>query len=337
MDNFSPVIADLRGLVVETDEIELLKHEKLGGICLFARNFENPDQLIKLCDDIRHHASNELLICVDQEGGRIQRFLNGFTKLPSAQLIGQIFDVKPSAGIDVAGLSGSIMAQELLQSGVDLSFAPVIDLDKNLSSVIGNRAFHSDPARVIQLASAFMNGMHRVGMCAVVKHFPGHGNVSADSHHEMPIDERDLDDILNQDGVPFKGLIDNGCDAVMTAHIKFSKIDVMPPTFSKLWIDEVLRNRLGFAGIVFSDDLSMGGASVGDSPLQRADSAYQAGCNGLLVCNDQQAARQVLEGLTGQPRRPLHDLLPYKRHNPKEENFTGQLAEWKTKLRSLLA
>ena len=336
LTQFAPVVADLRGLVVEQDEIEILQHPQLGGICLFARNYENRQQLTTLCEQIRFHATNRLLICVDQEGGRIQRFIQDFTKLPSAQKLGQIFDQDQSIALKATELAGSVMAGELLACGVDLSFAPVIDLDKNLNTVIGNRAFHKEPQSVSTLASAFMNGMHHVGMCAVVKHFPGHGNVSVDSHLEMPVDDRGLNTILQSDGIPFTKLIEYGCDGVMTAHIKFATVDDMPPTFSKIWIRKILRNKLNFSGVVFSDDLSMGGADLGSTPLGRAQAAYEAGCDGLLVCNDQKAARQVLDGLTELSSTSLSTLQPGLRHKPRSDFNQHKMAEWSMQLSMLV-
>jgi beta-N-acetylhexosaminidase len=332
----APVIADLRGLVVEPDEIEILKHPKLGGICLFARNYANPQQLTTLCEQIQIHATNRLLICVDQEGGRIQRFINGFSKLPSAQKLGQLFDQNASMALEATALAGSVMAGELLACGVDLSFAPVVDLNRNLNTVIGNRSFHRKPQSVSTLASTFMNGMHRAGMCAVVKHFPGHGNVSVDSHLEMPVDNRELDTILQSDAIPFTKLIDDGCDGVMTAHIKFATVDDLPPTFSSIWIRKILRHKLKFNGVVFSDDLSMGGANLGSTPLDRAQAAYQAGCDGLLVCNDQQAARQVLDGLTASPSTPLNILEPGLHHKPHSDFSPDKMPEWSVQLSKLL-
>ncbi len=308
------VIADLKGASVSPDEYDLLRHPKLGGIILFSRNYQNPEQLKSLCADISRIGNQNLLIAVDQEGGRIQRFSDGFSALPAASKLGEIYSNNQDLAISLANDTGFVMASELRLHGVDLSFAPVLDLDFGVSDVIGSRSFHRDPDAVIRLAGAYIKGMHDAGMAAVAKHFPGHGAVTADSHLETPVDERSLEEIERQDLAPFDKLLKNECEGVMTAHIHYPAVDSLVPTFSKSWIHNILRKRMDFQGFVFSDDLVMAGAAVGGSPLQRATLALDAGCDALLICNDPEAARDVLDNLdTPTATRSLKSMKAHQR------------------------
>jgi beta-N-acetylhexosaminidase len=292
-----PVMLDVAGLEIAPDERELLAHPLVGGVILFARNYASPDQLRRLTGAIHAVRSPALLIAVDQEGGRVQRFLDGFTRLPPMRSLGRIYDRDQPLAENLAGAVGVVLAAELAAHGVDFSFAPVLDIDFGASSVIGERAFHSAPAAVARLASALAAGMQRVGMGAVGKHFPGHGYVRADSHHEVPVDERDLATIEANDLAPYRALIGAGLAGVMPAHVIYPQIDPQPAGFSSVWLQEILRRRLGFDGMVFSDDLSMEGASVAGGIVERGRAALEAGCDMVLVCNAREAALRLLDGL----------------------------------------
>lgn len=287
--NIGPVMLDIEGLTLAPHEHEKLQHPNTGAVILFARNYENPQQVTELIDSIRAVRSGPLLIAVDQEGGRVQRFQNGFTRLPPAASYARAPELAESAGW--------LMASELLAVGVDFSFAPVLDIDCGVSQIIGDRSFSTDAELATQLSSSFRKGMKSAGMAATGKHFPGHGAIALDSHLTLPIDERDLESLRNKDLIPFKHLINEGLEAVMPAHVLYTQIDANPAGFSKFWIQTILREELNFKGVVFSDDLSMEGAAfAGDFP-ERAKRAQQAGCDMLLVCNNPAAAQQVLEAL----------------------------------------
>jgi beta-N-acetylhexosaminidase len=280
---------DVAGLTLTQHEREVINHPNTGAIIFFSRNYQSPEQITELVDDIRSARQGDILIAVDQEGGRVQRFRNGFTRLPPASYYAHAPELAESAGW--------LMAAELRAVGVDFSFAPVLDVDCGISEVIGNRAFSTDCTAAAQLASAFRKGMNCAGMAATGKHFPGHGAVAADSHLASPIDERDFDSIMTKDLLPFKQLIAEGLEGIMPAHVIYANVDANPAGFSTFWIQQVLRQQLNFNGTVFSDDLSMEGAAfAGDFPA-RARMAQQAGCDMLLVCNNPEAAEQVLEAL----------------------------------------
>lgn len=284
-----PVMLDVEGLTLAAHEIDKIRHPNTGAVILFARNYENPEQVEELIASIRRARGGEILIAVDQEGGRVQRFQNGFTRLPPAARYAE----KP----ELAEAAGWLMASELLAVGVDFSFAPVLDIDCGISQVIGNRSFSPDPDQAAELASRFRKGMRSAGMAATGKHFPGHGAVAPDSHLALPVDERGLDSIRAKDLLPFIRLIDEGLEGVMPAHVVFAAADERPAGFSPFWIQQILREELRFNGTVFSDDLSMAGASwAGDYP-ERARMALSAGCDMVLVCNNPVAAEQVLEAL----------------------------------------
>ena len=284
-----PIMLDVEGLTLTQHEQEKINHPNTGAIILFSRNYQNPEQVTELINSIRAVRDGDILIAVDQEGGRVQRFQNGFTRLPPASYYAQVPELIESAGW--------LMAAELLAVGVDFSFAPVLDIDCGVSQIIGNRSFSTDPELATHLASLFRKGMNAAGMAATGKHFPGHGSVALDSHLTLPIDERDLDSIWAKDLLPFKQLIKEGLEGIMPAHVVYPNIDPDPAGFSPFWIQQILRQELNFNGTVFSDDLSMAGAaSVGDFP-ERTRLAQEAGCDMLLVCNNPLAAEQVLETL----------------------------------------
>jgi beta-N-acetylhexosaminidase len=292
---------DLRGTELADDELELLRHPRVGGVILFSRNYRDPDQIRQLCGKIHDLRNPPLLIGIDHEGGRVQRFHDAFTPLPACHCYGEIYDDDAIQGVHLAEQAGWLMAAELLAVGVDFSFAPVLDLDKGISHVIGDRAFHRNPDSVTILAKAFMKGMKLAGMAAVGKHFPGHGAVKEDSHVEIPVDARRFDDIYMSDIIPFERMILSGLPAVMPAHVIYPEVDHTPAGFSRIWLQEILRQRLGFQGVIFSDDISMAGAEhAGDYP-ERVMAALGAGCDMVLICNNQAAAVDAVNRITYEP------------------------------------
>lgn len=289
------IMIDLDDVELSEIEKELLKHPQVGGIILFARNYESKKQLCNLTSSIRK-IFPECLIAVDQEGGRVQRFKNEFTLLPSFSEYGKKYQLNPDEAKQEAQRMALVMATELLSCGVNVSFTPVLDLDYGLSEVIGSRSFHSNTEILIDLASSFIQGMHEAGMPATGKHFPGHGAVKADSHLTLPVDSRPFNTIYQEDLQPFLRL-NTALDAIMPAHILYDKIDDNAACFSPFWLQEVLRNRLAFTGVIFSDDLSMGGAKVVGDHVQRTQQAFKAGCDMVLICNERAQAILVLDEL----------------------------------------
>lgn len=290
-----PVMLDLRGPVLESEERELLAHPRAGGVLLFARNYRSPAQLRALIRAIRR-VRPALIVAVDQEGGPVQRFREGFTALPPLAAIGRWHDRDARAGREAAYRAGRLMARELRRCGVDLSLAPVVDLAGN-REVIGERAFHARPEVVAALARAYTAGMATAGMAAVAKHFPGHGGVEGDSHLTLPRDGRSRAAIARRDLVPFRDLARAGIAAVMTAHVSYPEVDEMPASLSARWLRSELRERLGFTGAVLSDDLSMGGVAGFGDAAERAQRAVEAGTDLVLVCNDRAAAVSALDRL----------------------------------------
>lgn len=290
---------DPAGPVLGDDDVRRLRHPSVGGVILFARNFESPAQLQALTQDIRALREPQLLIGVDHEGGRVQRFKEGFTALPPMRTLGQLWDRDRDAARAAARATGYVIGAELAAHGVDFSFAPVLDLDYGGSSVIGDRALHYDPLAVGALSAALIQGLADGGMAAVGKHFPGHGYATADSHVAVPVDERSLGEILRKDLAPYGAAIDAGLAGVMPAHVIYPGIDAEPAGYSKVWLQEILRGRLGFDGLVFSDDLSMEGASTAGGVAERARAALDAGCDMVLLCNDAEGQDLILESLAG--------------------------------------
>ncbi|MGE6991966.1 beta-N-acetylhexosaminidase [Pseudomonas sp. NPDC047961] len=284
------LMLDIAGTWLTAEDRQLLRQPEVGGLILFARNIENLTQVQELCRAIRA-VRPDLLLAVDQEGGRVQRLRRDFVRLPAMRE----FASRPNAQ-ELAEICGWVMATEVLAVGLDFSFAPVLDLDYQRSAVVGSRAFEGDPQRASELAGAFIRGMHSAGMAATGKHFPGHGWAEADSHVAIPVDERGLDELRGQDLVPFRKLAAE-LDAVMPAHVIYPQIDDRPAGFSRRWLQDVLRDELGFRGLIFSDDLSMAGAHVVGDAASRIEAALMAGCDMGLVCNDRGAAELALSAL----------------------------------------
>ena len=294
-----PVMADIAGQELTADDRLLLSSPIVGGVILFSRNYHSLQQLEKLVKSIQAIKSPRLLLAVDQEGGRVQRFKDGFTILPSMRRFGEIYDADHKMALELARQCGWLMASEVRSTGIDISFAPVLDIDKGVSSVIGDRAFHSDPFVVGKIAQAFIAGMEEAGMQATGKHFPGHGSIAADSHVAMPVDERSLVDIEMDDLRPFHFMVNAGINALMMAHVIYSRVDPQPAGFSSFWMKTMLRDKMHFQGAIFSDDLSMEGAVLAGNYTQRAKIALDAGCDMILVCNNRQAAWEVVNSLQG--------------------------------------
>ena len=281
---------DIAGTWLTAEDRHLLRQPEVGGLILFARNIEHPRQVRELCRAIRA-IRPDLLLAVDQEGGRVQRLRRDFVRLPAMREFAQRADA-----LQLAEACGWVMATEVQAVGLDFSFAPVLDLDHERSAVVGSRAFEGDPLRAAELAGAFMKGMRDAGMAATGKHFPGHGWAEADSHVAIPVDERSLDELRAADLLPFKRL-SSELDAVMPAHVIYPKVDERPAGFSRRWLQDVLRGELGFRGVIFSDDLSMAGAHVVGDAANRIEAALSAGCDMGLVCNDRAAAELALIAL----------------------------------------
>jgi beta-N-acetylhexosaminidase len=295
------VMVDLAGAALAPGERELLAHPLVGGVILFARNFESPRQLAALASEIRALRGPEILIAVDHEGGRVQRFQEGFTRIPPMRSLGDGWEKDPHRARTLAEAMGYVIAVELRSHGVDFSFAPVLDVDFGSSSIIGDRAFSDDPAVIAALAGAFVGGLTAGGAAAVGKHFPGHGYVKADSHVAVPVDERSFDEIEANDLRPYRDLIALGLAGVMPAHVIYPAVDSRPAGYSPVWLKKILRGRLGFDGMIFSDDLSMEGASIAGGVVQRAEAALAAGCDMVLVCNAPASVAELLQGLKTGP------------------------------------
>ena len=291
-DLFGRLIIDIDGKNLSNDDKTILSSKHIGGLILFSRNFDSYDQLDNLIKEV-HLIKENIIIAVDQEGGRVQRFEKEYTKIPSMQdasLFAKENDDKEFIK-DLAWLISS----ELIAVGIDINFAPVLDINRNISSIIGNRSFSNDILEVINNASDYIDGMHEAGMKSTGKHFPGHGNVVEDSHIELPVDERELHELLNEDLKPYIKLSDK-LDVIMCAHILFSKVDSKIPSFSDTWINNVLRDKLNYKGLIFSDDLSMLG-SGNESLSNKVEMSLDAGCDMVIICNDRSGVKEVIEYL----------------------------------------
>jgi beta-N-acetylhexosaminidase len=291
------VMLDLEGTALSPEERSLLKHPAVGGVILFTRNYQSMTQLNQLCAEIHEIRTPPLLIAVDHEGGRVQRFREEFSILPPAAWYGEQYQKHPEKGLKLVEQGGWLMATELRTCGVDFSFAPVLDLGLGISEVIGDRAFSKRPEVVARLAQAWMHGCHSAGMAVVGKHFPGHGGVAADSHLALPVDQRRFEDLEMGDLRPFEHMIQAGMEAMMPAHVIYDRIDKDLAGFSSFWLKNILRKQLGFQGVIFSDDLDMAAARKAGDYGDRAMAALNAGCDMVLVCNNRSAAQEVLERL----------------------------------------
>ncbi len=307
-----PLMMDIAGTTPSAEDLSLLEHPFVGGLILSTRNFESPAQLEALTAGIHALRTPPLLVAVDQEGGRVQRFREPFTGLPPAHRIGRRYDIDPEQGRVLAEHCGWLMAAELRAVGVDLSFAPVLDLDWGLSDVIGDRALHRDPEVVAELAGAYVAGMHAAGMAATGKHFPGHGGVVADSHSALPVDRRPYADIMD-DLIPFERLIAAGLPGVMVAHVVYWQVDPSPASFSSRWLGEELRSRLDFRGPIFSDDLDMGAAAAAGDMVTRATAALDAGCDMILACNNRPGVVEIVDAL-GARSEPASQIRLVRMH-----------------------
>ena len=281
-----PVVLGVEGHALTDADRQRLTHPLVGGVILFARNYADRAQLAALTAQIRALRTPHLLVCVDHEGGRVQRFRDGFTAIPPMRTLGERWDGDVAGAAAEAERLGTVIARELRAHGVDFSFTPVLDLDYGASTVIGSRAFHANPNAAAHLAACLRRGLNAGGSPAVGKHFPGHGFVAADSHTDVPVDERSLADLLAADLVPFAVLARAGLEGVMPAHVVYPAVDAVPAGYSRVWLQDVLRGRLGFDGLVFSDDLGMAGAFTAGDIVARADAAVAAGCDMVLTCNE---------------------------------------------------
>jgi beta-N-acetylhexosaminidase len=292
-----PAVIDVVGPALGDDDRKRLAHPAAGGVILFSRNFQTPDQLRALTEEVERLREPALPICVDHEGGRVQRFREGFTAIPPMRQLGRLWDRDREAGRAAARAAAYVIGAELAAHGVDFSFAPVLDLDYGSSSVIGDRALHFDPTAVGALGAGIVQGFADAGMASVGKHFPGHGFAQADSHVDVPRDGRAKKEILKKDLLPFEAVIKAGVAAIMPAHVIYGEVDPEPAGYSKYWLQEVLRRQLGFEGLIFSDDLSMEGASTAGGIPERARAALAAGCDMVLLCNDPEGQEKLLESL----------------------------------------
>ncbi len=290
---FGPLMVDIDGYELSAEDRDILSHPLVSGVILFSRNYKDKNQLQQLTQQIKEIKTPRLVIAVDQEGGRVQRFKEGFTRFPPASDYARAYKIDPEQAKKMAYDTGALLAVELLEVGVDFSFAPVLDVDYKNNQVIGDRSFGTDPEQIIDLTSSMINGFSAAGMISVGKHYPGHGYVAEDSHHELPVDSRSLEEISEKDLLPFKKLADK-LVGIMPAHIVYEKIDSMPAGFSEFWIKNILREQIGFNGIVFSDDISMKATTNYGSIAQRVKMALGAGCDMVLICNDRDAVNKAL-------------------------------------------
>ncbi|MBY0345751.1 MAG: beta-N-acetylhexosaminidase [Neisseriaceae bacterium] len=321
-----PVMLDVQGLEMTREESLRLSHPAVGGVILFRRNYKNRKQLMALTHQIKALRYPPLLIAVDHEGGRVQRFLPEFTALPPMRSLGTLYDKSPVTALKLAEETGFILATELRACGVDLSFTPVLDLEWQRCAVIGNRSFHAQPEVVIALASALQKGLHLGGMGTCGKHFPGHGFVEGDSHKELPVDTRSRAELDAHDIKPFIALIKQGMTAIMPAHVVYPDVDAERPAgFSPTWLKTILRQQLHFDGIIFSDDLSMEGAVSQGNVTVRANLALDAGCDMVLVCNQPQVADELLSNWT-------REVAPELAHRLNRMMGVGDVATWQAVL-----
>lgn len=329
-----PVILDIESTRLSEADAQLLKRPEVGGVILFSRNYESLGQLNELTSAIKA-LRRELVIAVDHEGGRVQRFKEGFTRIPPMQAFGRYYQHDSAAALAAARETGWLLASELIAAGIDFSFAPVLDVDDCVSDIIGDRSFSSDPELVVELGGALIDGMHDAGMATTGKHFPGHGGVKADSHLELPCDPRSMDELLARDMLPFAKLLPK-LDAIMPAHIVFSAVDPLPVGFSPYWVKSLLKQAWGFNGIVFSDDLTMEGAATVGGYARRAELALAAGCDVILVCNNRPAALETVDYVASVANSPRScGLEKMRAAEPLDANALRESARWKNAVGAL--
>ena len=307
-----PLMVDVAGRSLLPEDRDILEHPLVGSVILFTRNFDTGEQVARLVAEIRALRRPPLLVAVDHEGGRVQRFRRDFTVLPPMRLLGRAYEADAHRARDAARRVGWLLGAELRAIGIDLAFSPVVDLDYGVSEIIGDRAFHRDPAVVAALGVALMSGLREAGMAATAKHFPGHGAVVADSHVALPTDRRELAD-LEPELLPYRRMIANGLPSIMAAHVVFPQVDPLPASLSARWINGILRRDLDFRGAVFADDLSMAGAAAFGDIVERCRLAYEAGCDVLPICNDRAAVQKVLDSGVIEPE-PVRALRLARLH-----------------------
>ena len=290
-----PLMVDVASTELDPQDREVLQHPAVGGVVLFSRNYSDRQQLVELVQSIRQARSGTLLIGVDHEGGRVQRFRDGFTAIPAMRHLGRYYDREAQGAISLASECAWLYATELAQCHIDFSFAPVLDIDRGLCDAIGDRALHSDARVVASLAGAVIDGLHRAGFASVLKHFPGHGGVSIDSHESLPQDARAIADLYEDDMLPYRALLAEPRVAVMPGHVVYPDVDERPASLSSHWLQDILRKHMGFDGPIISDDLHMGAATEFAGPHDAAPQALAAGCDLVLVCNDRPAVLHLLE------------------------------------------
>lgn len=328
MSKQGPVVLDIDGIELDDIDREVLSHPQVGGLILFSRNYQEPQQLRDLIRNVRE-VREDLLVCVDQEGGRVQRFREGFTRLPCLQKLGQLYLDRPDKALNDARELGWLMAAEIVSFDIDLSFAPVLDIDESSSVIIGDRSFSADPNIAINLSTSYIDGMRQAGMSATGKHFPGHGGVVEDSHLELPVDSRTMSELRDKDMRVFSELCPH-LGAIMPAHIVFPDVDEHPVGFSKVWLKDVLKAELNFNGVIFSDDLAMEGAAVVGDFFSRAELAIQAGCDSVLVCNRRQEAELVLEFVESRQDLHIDSRLKLLKHNGRKVDTLNISPRWQS-------
>lgn len=335
--SLGPLMIDVQGQELSAEEKDMLHHPLVGGVILFSRNYQTVEQISHLTESIQANRRTRLLIAVDHEGGAVQRFRSGFTRLPPCAELGKVYDHDADQALQLAYDQGWVMASELRAIGVDFSFAPVLDLG-GISRVINDRAFHKKPEIIARLAFAYRHGMQDAGMAATGKHFPGHGSVEADSHHEMPVDERTFEAIEQADLIPFERMIKNGLEAIMPAHVIYPKVCPEPAGFSRFWLQQILRKKMNFQGAIFSDDMSMAGAEVAGDYLERTRAALEAGCDMVLICNNPAGAVQVLDHL-GDYNEPVSQsrlIRMHGRHTLSREKLAHN-KNWQQRVKAIEA
>ncbi len=330
-----PIIVSIEGKKLSEDDRNTLRHDLIGGVILFSENYKNREQLMELVRSIKKVKSPELIVCVDQEGGRVQRFRQGFYKLPSFNELGSIYNQTKEEGLRASFLAAQVTALELMDVGIDFSFSPVIDIDHGLSDIIGDRSFHSNPEIVAELSNSYINGLKSIGMKAVVKHFPGHGGVTLDSHIVKPIDERSLDDLGN-DLIPFQSLFNKDVSAIMTAHICFPSIDTSMVTFSEYWLNDLLRQKFQFQGLVFSDDLSMAATEEVGLMGERINLALSSGCDVVICCHMKDQMDLIIESVQSHHKKSFDSKLEVMRPSVQSEFSYENISEFSRELDHLL-